>query len=353
MRSLLVVLLMTSFFGCKNMVLSMRGSKHKPGQNAEGEGKPTPANPEGKKDPLADTAVPSIPENEFVIDEPATEIPLEGVVKRRPEGGIEVAGGVGGVWDKSVSPVYVMTDLTLGADKVLVIKEGVQVIFTGKYRLSVEGGQLKINGSVRENVVFRSENKEQPWAGIRLCPNEDCQQEEPRGRLEVRYASFENARKDNPDPNDNTWRRGGVFYIRGLVTAIVEDSLLRDNSALERGGAVEIIADNRNVIFRRNTLQNNSTDGASNGGGGALLVTHGRLLTLDSNMFIGNTSKGEGGALYLLDSSGIYLKNNVFRDNVANGPGGAIRCDGHAALISIDASNTMSGNTPNNVVCDE
>lgn len=351
MRSLLVILLITSFFGCKNMYLSMRG-KGKEEKKTEGETNPAPVRDEVKNGVSAETAVPVVPENEFVIEEPAADAPLEGLIRKRPEGGIEVGGSVAGTWDKNLSPVYVMSDLTLGPDKTLVIKAGVSVVFQGKYRLSVEGGQLKIIGSVRENVVFRAENKAQGWSGIRLCPNEDCQQEEPRGRLEVRFASFEDARKDNPDPNDNTWRRGGVFYIRGLMTAVIEDSLLRNNLALERGGAVEIIADNRNVIFRRNTLQGNSNEGLAGGGGGALLITHGRLLTIESNMFIGNKSKGEGGALYLLDSSGIYLRNNVFRDNVATGTAGAIRCDGHAGLINIEASNTMSGNVPNDITCD-
>ncbi len=327
---------------CKSKYLNFR-SKAEPEKAADAVAStsPSPSAP--------DLPMPTVTEETFKIPDPPKDAVQEGVKTRIPGGGIEVSGAVSGIWDASMSPVYVVGDLTLGAGKTLVVSSGVDVIFRGKYRLSIEGGSLKIDGKANEKVRFVAENIETGWAGIRMCPDPNCQSDAIVGRLEVRFAVFENSRKDDLNVNDNTWRRGGVFYIRGTVTAIIEDSSFLKNYSLERGGALEIIADNPNVIFRRNLLQDNRNDGA---GGGALLITHGRSITIEGNSFIGNQSKTEGGAIYLLDSAGIAFRNNTFRENIAGESGGAIRCDGHGETNRIDTSNLMMGNVPNDVRCD-
>ncbi len=295
-------------------------------------------------------ARPLIAETEFVISDISSS-PLEGTTKRA-EGGTEASGTVSGTWDKSMNPIYITSDVLVGPDKILIIKAGVSIIFTGKYRISIEGGQLKVDGTAAEKVTFVAENKTEGWAGIRICPDPECRQEELKGKIEIRHAIFQGARKDNMDPNDATWRRGGAIYLRGTATSLIEDSDFKDNYAQERGGAVELIADNRNLIFRRNTFTGNKNDAGSNGGGGALHITHGRNITIENCTFTGNESKGQGGAIYMLDSAGIVLKGNTFTSNVSAKIGGAIRCDGHASMISVDASNVMKSNVPNDFSCE-
>ncbi len=334
--------------GCKSKYLNFRsGGDSKKSANPSAEISSADVATENSTLPR-----PTVSEETFKIPDPPASTMPEGSSPRRADGSIEVSGAVSGVWDSSLAKVYVVGDLTLGAGKTLVVKSGVNVVFRGKYRLSIEGGSLKVEGSPSQRVLFTAENTETGWAGIRMCPDPNCQSEENVGRLEVRFADFEWARKDNMDVNDNTWRRGGVLYVRSTVTAIIEDSRFRNNYAQERGGALEIIANNPNVIFRRNLLQDNSNDGGGSGGGGALHITHGRNLTIEGNQFVGNSSKVDGGAVFLLDSASIALRNNRFQGNSAVTSGGAIRCDGHAGSISIDASNTMSSNSPNDTTCD-
>jgi hypothetical protein len=328
---------------CKHGYLNVRGSNEK--KQSVGADPKLPQAVAG--DAIPQDNRPSLPEEQFVI--PDADIPLEGVLQRRPEGGIDVGGAIAGVWDKTLSPVYIKADAVLGPDKVLIIKAGVQVVSQGSYRFSVEGGQLKINGTQAEPVVMTAADKSTGWGGIRVCPDAECRSEEPKGKLEVRFARFESAKKQDTNPNDSTWRRGGALYVRGTATAIIEDSVFLGNYALERGGAIEIIADNRNVIFRRNVLERNQNDGNA---GGALHITHGRNLSLEGNTFIGNTSKGEGGAVYLLDTAALVMRGNTFRDNVSGTMGGAVKCDGHAITIDIDRSNMFSGNKPDDISCD-
>ncbi|MDQ3235063.1 MAG: right-handed parallel beta-helix repeat-containing protein, partial [Pseudobdellovibrionaceae bacterium] len=292
---------------------------------------------------------PTVPEEVFQIPEPAADVPLEGTVVRRPQGGIDISGNIAGIWDKKMNPVYVVGDITLKTGKTLVVKEGVQVYFDPNARFYVEGALLKIVGTAAEPVLFTSLTPEQTWQGIRVCSAATCDSEDVKGKLEIRHAIFERARKADNNPNDVTWRRGGVFNIRMSETVIIEDTIFQNNFGLERGGAIEIIAENPNIIFRRNMLRDNSNEG----GGGALQITHGRNLKLEKNTFVNNTTKAEGAGIAFIDSAAILLSGNVFENNRAELPGGAISCDGHGQTIAIDASNIFKGNLPNDKLCKE
>jgi predicted outer membrane repeat protein len=340
-KILLVCLVMAS--GCKLISTSFRGKNNK---NSESPASPGTADGTGDPSNLP-TSGPTVPEESFQIPEPTVEVPLEGNVNRRPTGGIEISGAISGVWDKKVSPVYVVSDITLKSDKTLVVKEGVQVYFDPNARFYVEGAQLKITGTPTEPVLFTSLSPEQTWQGIRVCSAATCDTEIVKGKIEIRHAIFERARKADNNPNDVTWRRGGVFNIRMTETVIIEDSIFQNNFASERGGAIEVIAENPNIIFRRNMLRDNSNEG----GGGALQITHGRNLKVEQNTFVNNSSKAEGGAIAFIDSAAILLSNNIFENNKAEQPGGAISCDGHGATITIDSSNVFKGNLPNDTLC--
>jgi hypothetical protein len=343
-KVLLVCLVMGS--GCKLISSSFRGKHNK---NAESPAAPASTADGTVDEPNIPQTGPTVPDEVFQIPEPTVEVPLEGTVVRRPTGGIDISGAIAGVWDKKVSPVYVIGDITLKSGKTLVVKEGVQVLFDPNARFYVEGAQLKIVGTPAEPVRFTSLTPEQSWQGIRVCSATACDTEEVKGKIEIRHAIFERARKADTNPNDVTWRRGGVFNIRMTETVIIEDTLFQNNFGLERGGAIEIIAENPNIIFRRNTLRDNSNEG----GGGALQITHGRNLKLEQNSFINNTTKAEGGGIAFIDSAAILLSNNTFENNRSEQPGAAISCDGHGATIAIDSSNIFKGNVPNDVLCKE
>lgn len=338
-------LVLEALLGCKSLHSTFRG-RHT-STDAAATGAPSASGDAIEIPPKPSVPSPTVPDEVFKIPEPSQPIPLEGVVNRRAGGGIEVAGAVSGVWDKAVGAVFVVGDITLKTGKTLIVKDGVRVQFEGDYRFYVEGAQLKIIGSAAAPVVFTSADAQRTWQGIRVCPAADCSLDQVLGKLEIRFASFERSRKADPDPNDVTWRRGGVLYIRNTETTLIEDSLFQNNSSSERAGALEIIAENPNTIFRRNTLKANSSDG----GGGALQLTNGRDLTVEGNQFLANSTKGEGGAIAFVDSAALLVRGNSFEGNRADAGGGAIACDGHGPTIQIDSDNVFRGNTPNDVVC--
>jgi predicted outer membrane repeat protein len=333
---------------CKLISTSFRGKNNK---DAEGTDAPASSS-DGSgtaEQPNVPQTGPTVADEVFQIPEPPADVALEGNIIRRASGGIDISGSISGIWDKKVQPVYVVGDIVLKSGKTLVIKEGVEVYFDPNARFYVEGAQLKVVGTPAEPVRFTSLTPEQSWQGIRVCSTNSCGTEEVKGKIEIRHAIFERARKADTSPIDVTWRRGGVFNIRMTETVIIEDSLFQNNFSLERGGVLEIIAENRNIIFRRNTLRDN----ANEGGGGALQITHGRNLQLEQNIFINNSTKAEGGAIAFIDSAAILLSGNTFENNRAELTGGAISCDGHGATINIDGSNIFKGNLPNDKLCKE
>jgi predicted outer membrane repeat protein len=342
-KVLLVCLVLGS--GCKLINSSLRGKNNKERESPDVS---APAISDGTELPNIQTG-PLVPEESFIIPDPAPDIPLEGNVVPRPGGGIEISGAIAGIWDRKVQPIYVVGDITLKTDKTLVVKEGVEVHFDPSARFYVEGAQLKITGTATEPVLFTSLSPEQTWQGIRVCSAAACDTELVKGKVEIRHAIFERARKADLNPNDVTWRRGGVFNMRMTETIIIEDTIFQNNFGQERGGAIEIIAENPNIIFRRNMLRDNSNEG----GGGALQITHGRNLKIEQNTFVNNTTKAEGAAIAFVDSGAILLVNNVFENNRAEQSGGAIHCDGHGSTISIDSSNIFKGNVPNDKLCKE
>lgn len=345
------ILLVCLVFGsaCKLITSSFRGKHSKNSSGTEAPAASGDGTAEQPNIPKDGAPGPTVPDESFQIPDPPADVPLEGNITRRPNGGIDISGNISGVWDKKVQPVYVVGDITLKTGKTLVIKEGVQVYFDPNARFYVEGAQLRITGTPAEPVLFTSLAPDQTWQGIRICSASSCDSEEVRGKVEIRHAIFERARKADLNPNDVTWRRGGVFNIRATETVIIEDTIFQNNFGLERGGAIEIIAENPNIIFRRNMLRDN----ANEGGGGALQITNGRNLKVEQNTFLNNTTKAEGAAIALIDSAAILLSGNVFENNRAEQPGGAIYCDGHGSTINIDGTNVFKSNVPNDKLCKE
>lgn len=127
---------------------------------------------------------------------------------------------------------------------------------------------------------------------------------ESRGQLFIKNSSFENNKGFN----------GGAIFSFSSVSFIVEDSVFKNNIAVNKAGG--------GAIF---------TDGVSSRGYSSGLANDRKIIVRDSR-FENNKAKGDGGALYLwgydkdqaIIEDTIFVNNAVTPSSSGKGKGGAI-----------------------------
>jgi len=82
------------------------------------------------------------------------------------------AGNVSGTWYKANSPYYIYGEIKVPRGKKLNIEPGVEVIFTGHYKLIVNG-ILEAIGAENDSILFTPQDTVVGWHGIRFIEAED------------------------------------------------------------------------------------------------------------------------------------------------------------------------------------
>ena len=131
--------------------------------------------------------------------------------------------------------------------------------------------------------------------------------------------------------NGNSTTHGGAIYSSGAMT--ITNSVFSGNSAVERGGAIYLIASYRSNI-RDTTFSGNSADQ------GGAIYTFGPMSVIDST-FSGNSAVDNGGAIYVDDE--VEVVNSTFSGNSALSAGGAFFT--RAGSITTLTNSTISGNS--------
>jgi len=151
---------------------------------------------------------------------------------------------------------------------------------------------------------------------------------------------------------------GGLYVATSSGTGCIVDCTFEDNTVNNIGGS-EYFGDGGGAMFYSggistghisgNTFTGNSASGGSNPDGGGLMTYQlgaGSALTLDQNLFDGNTAGLDGGGCILrFNNTGneITVTNNIFRNNETTERSGA-----GAFLYMNEADLTYSGNTHTN-----
>jgi hypothetical protein len=132
----------------------------------------------------------------------------------------------------------------------------------------------------------------------------------------------------------------GAGFALTNVSGRIEGNVIRNNSC-GRGGAGALVDDkNENsVSVVRNHVDRNAGTEPDSAHGGALYL-FGKNLTINGNLFTGNSVTRWGAALYI----GAYVEGgqttaarlnwNVYRDNRAGAAGGGLFCDDGASCTS-------------------
>jgi hypothetical protein len=273
----------------------------------------------------------------------------------------EIAGGaVSGVWTRAGSPYHINGEITVPNESTLVIEPGVEVLFTGHYKLNVQGRLIAV-GTSDDSITFSAQEKQYGWHGIRFVNTPGSNDTSMVVYCAIRDGRANTGASNGPD------RCGGAIYIRGFDRVIVSHSLFESNSnygdiAAATGGAAIYVA-NASPTITHNTFRRNvgTTDCAilcwysnariadnifSNNTG-----PHGPIFcgynapTISGNVISRNVTNRAGGGIFTMTSRALITDNIIVhnRSYGMEGEGGGIKCwiNDQATIIN----NTIAYNT--------
>jgi len=218
----------------------------------------------------------------------------------------EVSGDQSGTWSLSDSPFLVIDQIIIPQNEILTIEPGVEIIFQGHYKLTVEG-LLNAEGTENDSIYFTTDNQEIGWGGIRFIG---------AGVNNLSFCRIEYGKSSTGDYPDN------------------------------HGGAIALIGGD--AIFNNCVFANNDATGDENGMGGAVYALSPTETKFINCLFVGNHAYGEGGAIKFSADNNTEILYCTFIDNDCLYGGGAISCylnNGTTVNYSLFANNyTMYAN---------
>lgn len=301
-------------------------------------------------------------------------------------------GNVSGTWTTAGSPYLVQGDITIHADSTLIIEQGVDVSFTGYYKLSANG-PLEAVGTEADSIHFFPATTTSCWNGI-------CINGSSSDTTRLVYCSIRNCTSpvscifSSPIISHSTIAYGEsaaiYVFLQGSPAishcnllynhcgvswhspddGTISDCIISHNSngggiCLEEYAELEIInciiSDNTNSddgggirsIFGTLTLDNCtiSANASSHGGGGGISCTSGTV-TLTNCTVHGNACTdqqlGLGGGGICLSYSGATISYCSIYDNYSVDRGGGITVahNSHLTLghCTIDGNESWSSN---------
>lgn len=162
-------------------------------------------------------------------------------------------------WYAAGNPHEILIDIPITATGILTIEEGVEIYFTGRYYLQVDG-ELHAVGTQNDKILFTAYDTDEGWAGIRFETNT------APGGNDIIHCILEYAKKDtNQDCTTSPDYCGGAVYISNCSNVNITDSEFRFNGA-SRGGAIYCFAYSApcNPLIDNNYIHENV---ATRGGG--------------------------------------------------------------------------------------
>jgi parallel beta-helix repeat protein len=241
----------------------------------------------------------------------------------------DVFGDVWGEWNLAGSPYYVMGDVSVPQDSTLIINAGVEVLFWGYYKFSVQANATlqAWGGPGLDSVRFSTPFTSTGWHGLRFFAASPA--------CSLAYCVFEYG-KATSGGGENL--KGGAIYCSGTDVKI-SHSWIRTCTASSQGGGIYIGGYSEPTISDSTKISGNST-GAEGGG----ICSHTSNPTISGSTISSNSSIGGGGGIYCHNSAPT-ISGNTISSNSANGGGSGIFCFGSVPAIS---GNTISGNSASN-----
>ena len=239
---------------------------------------------------------------------------------------VSLAGEVSGTWTAADSPYLVEGNITVPAGQTLVIEPGVQVLFQGLYKLTVNG-TLQAVGTDSDLIVFSGSQAAAHWAGLEFTNTPDGSQ---LTHVIVEGSLGDGIYIENASPliSYSTIRAnegGGIYMLNSNATLIGNHIINNVNKSSGAG----IYMRNSNPELTDNVISNNEVDAppsgyipSTRGGGGIFARSSNPVLR---NNVISNNSVGavitRGGGIQLYYADPILINNTITGNSAGEGAG--------------------------------
>jgi signal transduction histidine kinase/AraC-like DNA-binding protein len=248
------------------------------------------------------------------------------------------SGNVNGKWIKQNSPFYIDGEIKIPRGKKLLIEAGVKVIFTGHYKLIVNG-ILEARGTKQDSIYFFPSDTSVGWHGIRFIEAEDfntlayCVLRNGKTDRVLEDGDYEKCKAD-PDCDENDYDGGAILIIHS--NPIISNSLITENKSAMHGAITIKNKSNPQINFceikdniggegtgihcenSSNPIIKNSIISGNIGGMGAGISFQAYCSPIiDGCIIKNNTSDYRAGGICFYTNSKPVVRNSIISDNKA------------------------------------
>jgi hypothetical protein len=314
----------------------------------------------------------------------------------------DIPGGtVSGIWTRGGSPYHINGSVTVPNDSTLTIEPGVDVVFTGHYKLNVEGRLLAV-GTQEDSIRFGAADTQAGWHGIRFqgtqATNDTskivyCVLRNGKANTGTRFdrcgsamliSQFDKVLVSNclfdsnvqsGDENDTeTFREAGaaiwVYEASPVIThstftrnhgsrdcsivcntspgAIVSHNIFTKNAGGLVGPLVAV-GDGSSPIFTGNII----FDNVGGSGSGGMSVEFGASPWIENNIIFHNQAPIGGGIMCFTNAHPVLVNNTIAFNNASSIGGGVASLAGSNPILinNILYGNRASGGNRENQIC--
>ena len=227
------------------------------------------------------------------------------------------SGSVNGTWWLASSPYYINGEITIQNGETLTIEPGVKVVFTGHYKLNVQGRLLAI-GTKKDSIRLLAEDKNVGWHGIRFLNTQRTNDTSKIIYCSIRYG--------NANTGSGFDRCGGAMLIKDFDKVYVSNCLFDSNKQSGEGwnppeaiGGIYVY--HASPIITNSTFSNNYSTSKSS----AVGCVNCPNAIVSNNIFVKN--RGAYAAVAFVSNSKGIISGNIISDNVSTVIAGGILID--------------------------
>lgn len=204
----------------------------------------------------------------------------------------EITGKQSGELIFTQSPYRITQDIIVDSNKTLIIKPGVQLFFEENTKLIVYG-ELLVEGTNSQFVLFKSYNSSKNWKGINLINADKT--------AHLNFVMIQDILRDTDTLSSSiSIYNSQAEFIHSIIF----------NNTANNGGALGVF--NSNLVLQNCILHNNN----SSFFGGAIFSETSDIKIVN-NTFFKNNSANSGGTIFVFDPVKTELQNNIFYKNTS------------------------------------